>query len=153
MLRKLLFCFAMLVVAGPATADDALRCSREAGDVAIAACTRAINSGAGRPSTNYYTTGATPTTTKATWTVPLPTTPRRYGWILKTRMRTATGASAYRDKGDTDRAIADFTEVIRLDPKGADGVPQPGRHLPRQRRHGPGHCRLHRGDTARSQTM
>jgi hypothetical protein len=32
MLRKLLFCLAMLVVAGPAVADDAVRCSREAGD-------------------------------------------------------------------------------------------------------------------------
>ena len=57
MLRKLLFCFAMLVVAGPAAADDVTRCSREAGDVAIAACTRAINSGAGRPSINYTNRG------------------------------------------------------------------------------------------------
>ena len=30
MLRKLLFCFAMLVVACPAAADDATRCAREA---------------------------------------------------------------------------------------------------------------------------
>jgi tetratricopeptide (TPR) repeat protein len=81
MLRKLLFCIAMLVVADPAAADDAMRCFREAGDVAVAACTRAINSGARRPSINYYNRGI-----------------------------------AYRDKGDTDSAIADFTEAIRLDP-------------------------------------
>ena len=85
MFRKLLFCFAMLVVAGPATADDAMRCAREAHDVAIAACTRAINSGAGRPSVNYHNRGV-----------------------------------AYREKGDTDRAIADYTEAIRLDPKHAE---------------------------------
>ena len=85
MFRKLLFCFAMLVVAGPATADDAMRCAREAREVAIAACTRAINSGAGRPSVNYHNRGV-----------------------------------AYREKGDTDRAIADYIEAIRLDPKHAE---------------------------------
>jgi tetratricopeptide (TPR) repeat protein len=84
MLRRLLFCVAMLVVAGPAAADDTTRCAREAGDVAIAACTRAINSGEGRPSINYNFRGV-----------------------------------AYYRKGDTDRAIADFTEAIRLDPKNA----------------------------------
>ena len=116
MLRKLLFCLAMLVVAGPAAADDAMLCSRETGDVAIAACTRAINSGAGRPSINYNNRG-----------------------------------EAYRGKGDMDRAIADFTEAIRLDPKYAIAYINRGLCLPRQRRHGPCHCRLHRGDTARSQ--
>jgi hypothetical protein len=49
MLRKLLFCLALLVVAGPAVADDAMLCSSETGDGKIAACTRAINSGARRP--------------------------------------------------------------------------------------------------------
>src|SRR6478609_5042777 len=82
MLRKLLFCFALLAVAGPAAADDALRCSSETGDAAVAACTRAINSNAGRPSTNYNNRGF-----------------------------------VYWRKGDTDRAIADYTEAIRLDPK------------------------------------
>ena len=85
MLRKLLFCVAMLVIAGPAAADDTARCAREAHDVAIAACTRAINSGAGRPSINYSYRGL-----------------------------------AYREKGETDRAIADYTEAIRLDPKHAE---------------------------------
>jgi len=79
MLRKLLFCFAMLVVAGPAAADDAMLCSSETGDAAVAACTRAINSGAGRPSINYNSRG-----------------------------------EAYRGEGDMDRAIAEFTEAIRL---------------------------------------
>ncbi|WP_439394981.1 tetratricopeptide repeat protein [Bradyrhizobium sp. PMVTL-01] len=81
--RPLRFVFAILVVAGPAAADDdATRCSREAGDVAIAACTRAINSGAGQPSINYNNRGL-----------------------------------AYRRKGENDRAIADYTEALRLNPK------------------------------------
>ena len=32
------------------------------------------------------------------------------------RLRTTTGAYAYSDKGENDRAIADHTEAIRLDP-------------------------------------
>ena len=36
------------------------------------------------------------------------------------RTRTYNRGTAYRDKGDTDRAIADYTEAIRLDPKYAD---------------------------------
>src|SRR5258706_9632225 len=39
MLRRLLFCFAMLVVAGPAAADDVARCdNRSAVNVDVAAC-------------------------------------------------------------------------------------------------------------------
>ena len=72
----------MLVVAGSAAADDAMLCTSETGDVAIAACTRAINSGAGRPSINYNSRG-----------------------------------EAYHGEGDMDRAIADYTEALRLDPK------------------------------------
>ena len=67
-----------------------MRCHRETGDVKIAACMRAINSGAGRPSINYNSRG-----------------------------------DAYRTKGDLDRAIADFTVAIRLDPKHANARPQP----------------------------
>src|SRR4029077_14037182 len=123
MLSRLLFCFAMLVVAGPATADDALRCSREAGDVAIAACTRAINSGAGRSSTksisyenrgNAYHDKGDMDRAIADYTEAIRLDPKNvnaYGHRGVT----------YRDKGDLDLAIADFTEVIRLVPKGAHG--------------------------------
>ena len=96
----------MLVVAGPAAADDAMLCSRETGDVKIAACTRAINSGAGRPSINYYNRGY-----------------------------------AYRKKGDMDRAIADYTEALRLDPKYAIAYNNRGLAYSDKGEHGPCHCR------------
>ena len=35
------------------------------------------------------------------------------------RLRTPTGAIAYRSKGENDRAIADYNEALRLDPKNA----------------------------------
>ena len=119
MLRKLLFCFAMLVVAGPAAADDATLCSSEAGDVTIAACTRAINSGAGRPSINYYNRGdayrvkGDTDRAIADYTEAIRLDPK-YANAYHNR------GLAYRDKGDTDRAIADYTEAIRLDPKYAN---------------------------------
>ena len=42
------------------------------------------------------------------------------------RMRTSTGALAYRVKGENDRAIADYTEAIRLDPKNANAYSNRG---------------------------
>ena len=50
---------------------------------------------------------------------PSPTTPRRFGSIRKTQMRTLVVAVCYVRKGDNDKAIADFTEAIQLDPKNA----------------------------------
>ena len=93
MLRKLLFCLAMLVVAGPAAADDAMLCSSETGDAAVAACTRAINSGAGQPSINYYNRGEAYRVKGDTRTVPSPTSPRRYGWIPSLPTRSSAGAT------------------------------------------------------------
>src|SRR6266478_6099844 len=118
MLRKLLFCLALLVVAGPATADDAMLCSTETGDAAVAACTRAINSGAGRPSINYNSRGEAYRSKGdmdraiADYTEALRLNPK-YALAYSNR------GLAYRDKGDTDRAIANLTEAIRLDPKTA----------------------------------
>ena len=118
MLRKLLFCLALLVVAGPATADDAMLCSTETGDAAVAACTRAINSGAGRPSINYNSRGEAYRSKGdmdraiADYTEALRLNPK-YALAYSNR------GLAYRDKGDTDRAIANLTEAIRLDPKSA----------------------------------
>ena len=60
-----------------------------------------------------------PTATRATSTAPSPTTMRRSGSIPKTPSPCSIEVSLYRDKGDIDRAIADFSEAIRLDPNDA----------------------------------
>ena len=61
---------------------------------------------------------------RATTTAASPTTPRRSGSIpnlpsptMAVMFNNRGGASAYHDKGDNDRAIADYNEAIRLDPK------------------------------------
>ena len=129
MLRKLLFCLAMLVVAGPAAADDAMRCSSETGDVTIAACTRAINSGAGRPSINYNNRGYAYREQ------------RRHGPCHCRLHRGDTARSqicdcvlqprlAYSDKGEMDRAIADYHRGDTARSQVCDGVQQPGLSLP-----------------------
>ena len=114
-LRKLLFCFAILVTADRAAADDTTRCARETGDVAVAACTRAINSDAGRRSINYTNRGiayrAKGDTNRAIadYTEAMRRDPK-YAKAYYNR------GNAYSDKGDTDRAIADYSAAIRLEP-------------------------------------
>jgi lipoprotein NlpI len=66
-------------------ADDKKTCANESGDVAIAACSRAIASG-------------------------------RYRGSNLAELYTNRGVE-WRAKGDNDRAIADYTEAISLDPK------------------------------------
>jgi len=75
---------AMVLAAQPAAADDADTCRTASGDAAIAACTRAINSGI------------------------------RGSELAEILLYRGT---AYKMKDDLNRAIADFSETIRLDPK------------------------------------
>src|ERR1700730_12190577 len=81
---------ALLVLLGspPAAADDMETCAKSSGDVAIAACTRAITSG------------------------------RYKGLMLALLFHNR--AVAWANKKDYDRAIADYNEAIRLDPKYAE---------------------------------
>ena len=60
-----------------------------------------------------------PIATRATTIAPSPTSTRRSGSIPNTPRPTSIEAVAYRDKGDNDRAIADYNEAIRLDPERA----------------------------------
>jgi tetratricopeptide (TPR) repeat protein len=103
----------------PSTAaDDAMICYRETGDVAISACTRAINSGSSRPSINYlnranaYRDNGDTDRAVADYTETIRLNPK-YALAYNGR------GNAYLNKGDTDSAIADYTEAIRLDPKSA----------------------------------
>ena len=56
-------------------------------------------------------------TPRATTTAPSPTTPRRSSSIRNTPLAYNNRGNACDAKGDHDRAIADYTEAIRLDPK------------------------------------
>ena len=97
------------------------------------------------------TTGATPGSTRRSTTRPSPTSTRPSGSIPRTPRPTTTAAAAWYEKKEYDKAIADFTEAIRLDPKDADCLQQPGQRLVRQEGVRQGHRRLHRGHPARSQ--
>ena len=123
----------MLVVAGPAAADDAMLCSSETGDVRIAACTRAINSGAGRPSINYNNRGYA-YRDKGDTDRAIADFNEAIRLDPKNAIAYTNRGLAYGDKGDTDRAIADLTEAIRLDPKNAIAYTNRGYSLPEQRR-------------------
>ena len=61
-------------------------------------------------------TGVMPTTTRATWTAPSPTATRPSDSTRNAPAYLNRGF-AYGKKGDLDRAIADYDEAIRLDPK------------------------------------
>ena len=54
---------------------------------------------------------------------------RRSGSIPNAPRPSSIAASAYRDKGDNDRAIADYNEAIRLDPKDATAYNNRGYRL------------------------
>ena len=112
MLRRLLFCLAVLSIATPAAADDITRCFSETGQAAIAACTRAIKTSAGRTSpgpagrglSSRDDGGAAVGAGEAIRRDP------QYAKVYYNR------GNAYSNMGDMDRAIADYSAAIRLDP-------------------------------------
>ena len=85
---------------------------------------------------------------RANTTRPLPTTPRPSGSTRNMPRRITTGAMAYANKGEYDKAIADYTEAIRLDPKYAEAYYNRGMAYGNEGRLRQGDCRLHRGHPA-----
>ena len=84
-------------------------------DKAIADCTEAI-----RLDPKYalaYQTVACLREARATTTKRLPTAPRPFASIRNAPLAYLNRGVPTRTKGDYDKAIADFTEAIRLDPK------------------------------------
>lgn len=108
---------AMPAAAGPN--EDVQICSKESGDVAIAACNRAINSGriSGRTLALTYDNRGVEYYNKGDWdraiadfTMTIKVDPRYHeGW--------GDRGIAYYKKNDIARALKDLDEAIRLDPK------------------------------------
>ena len=161
---------ALLMLVGPpsvsrAVADDAGACNHAIGDEAIAACTRAINSGRWRGPDlaiayknrgHAYQAKGDNDRAIADYAEAIRLDPedafayngRGNAYQVK---RDKDGAKHVdRAKGDNDRAIADYSEAIRLDPKYAL-LHQPGKRVSSEGRQRPRHRRLRRGDPARSQ--
>ena len=107
MLRKVLFCLAILFIAAPAVANDM--------DRAIANHTEAIrrdpkNANAYYNRGNAYAENGDADRAIADYTAAI-RLERTFANAYYNR------GNGYSNKGDTDRAIGDYTEVIRLDPK------------------------------------
>ena len=66
---------------------------------------------------------------RATPTAPSPTTTRRSGSIRNTRTPTSTAASPTTTRATFDRAIADYDEAIKLEPKDAVRLQQSRQRL------------------------
>ncbi|MBR0777503.1 tetratricopeptide repeat protein [Bradyrhizobium diazoefficiens] len=121
-LRGLALAAPLLVVlvplASPAAAGDTATCMTASGDVAIAACTRAINSGAGQPWINYNNRGFA-------WHNKGDDDRALADYNQAIRLNPAYGpphdnrGNIYLVRGDPDRALAEYNEAIRLDPKSA----------------------------------
>ena len=95
-------------------------------------------------------TAATPGTPRRSTTRRSPTTPRPSGSTPRTPSAYHSRGDAWYAKKEYDKAIADYTEAIRLDPEDADGLQQPRQRLVRQEGVRQGDRRLHRGHPARS---
>jgi tetratricopeptide (TPR) repeat protein len=111
-----------VMLAGPAAADDRDTCFKESGDVAIAACTRAIVSGnyRGKDLSELYVARCAEYNGKgdsdraiADCNESLRLNPQ-YALAFNNR------GNAYKNKGQNDRAIQDYDQAIRLDPQYAD---------------------------------
>jgi tetratricopeptide (TPR) repeat protein len=110
-----------LVIAGAVAgeaADDAATCVSTTGDYAIAACTRAIDSGQyqGADLSGLYDNRGVEYSRKGQRDRAI----ADYGQAIRlnpnnTRALNNRG-SAYSENGDHDRAIADYNEAIRIDP-------------------------------------
>jgi tetratricopeptide (TPR) repeat protein len=109
-------------VAIPASADDGAICVRGSGDVAIDACTRALNSGRydGRNLAIIYSNRANQHERKGEYDKAL----ADHNQAIRTDPTYAAGymhrGNTYARHGEFDRAIADQSEAIRLNPKDAE---------------------------------
>src|SRR5215831_11397590 len=107
----------------PALADDhANTCKQASGDVAIAACTRAIASGryAGHDPAKLHYDRAVEYANKGDFDRAIADFSEAIRLAPNYAEAYYNRAHAYRAKKDNDRAIADYSETIRLEPRAAN---------------------------------
>lgn len=118
LLAAALAVLASVMAAMAAPADDRTTCERASGDVAVAACTRAIESGAfaGAELAKLHTNRGVERKLKgdldgalADYTEAIRLNPTDF-FAFNNR------ANVRRDKGDLAGAVADYTEAVRLEP-------------------------------------
>ena len=116
-LFPLVIVIAIGVLATPARADDDATCHNASGEVAIAACTRAIASGrySGIELAKLHTSRGVELKRKGD----LDGAIKDYDVAIELNPNDLFAfnnrANAWRDKGDLDRAIADYGAAVRLD--------------------------------------
>src|ERR1700722_19551733 len=101
------------ILATKAVADDAATCEKAGGDIAIAACTRAIDSGRwrGHNLAVLYTNRCVEYDNKKEFDRALADCTTAIRLEPKYSLAYNDRGSAYNHKGDNDRAIADYSEA------------------------------------------
>ncbi len=104
-----------------AAADDAETCVKQSGDVAIAACSRAIASGkfSGAELAAMYESRGFEYKNKRGLDLAIVDFDQAIGLDPKNTEAHTVRGMAWQTKGDLDRAIADYDQTIRIDPMDA----------------------------------
>ena len=121
-LAALAFTSTVWLAATPAAADDFETCARTSGDQAIAACTRAINSGrySGRQLAALFANRCAELTNMQESDKAIEDCSQAIQLNPNGADAFSNRGGAYRAKGQYDRAIEDLNQAIRLNPNLAD---------------------------------
>src|SRR6266851_3069487 len=123
-LAALVFTSTVWLAATPAAADDVDTCEKASGDEAIAACTRAINSGrySGRQLAALFSIRCFEWNGKQESDKAIADCNQAIRLNPNYAMAFYNRGTAYKAKGQYDRAIEDYDQAIRLNPNDADAI-------------------------------
>jgi tetratricopeptide (TPR) repeat protein len=129
MLRSVLLATILCGLAGAAAADDRETCERETGGAALAACTRAIESGqyAGVALAKLHTDRGVELKRKGDLDAAIADYDRAIALNGQDMFAFNNRGNAWRDKGDLTRALSDYTAALRIDPDYAAAYTNRGR--------------------------